>query len=419
MCRSFSTAVWHPLTILSVGFAASVAQAADWPQFLGPNRNGISAETALIDKFPEGGPKQLWRVKGGVGMSAFAVSGDRAVTMIQRDGKQFVVALDLKSGETLWQTGAAPEFTNSMGDGPRTTPVIAGGKVYAYTGEGVLAALSLEDGRELWRREAIKEHKGRVADYGTAGSPLVVGGKVIVIVGAPGPTVVAYDAASGEPAWTAGDDPSGYASPTLLEVGGRQQIVIYSGASVLGLAPESGAVLWRYPYVTEYQCNTATPIAYDGQVLISSGENHGSALVSLTPSGDKFEVQEVWTSLGPRSVLRSEWQTPILLDGKLYGFDNVGSAGPVTHLTCVEAATGKRLWQQTRFGKGNLIAADGKLWMSTMDGELVIARVTPTGYEELGRATVIGTTRQSPTLAGGRLLLRDDSEIVCLDVRDE
>jgi outer membrane protein assembly factor BamB len=201
-----------------------------------------------------------------------------------------------------------------------------------------------------------------------------------------------------------------------LSVRPDRQLVIYAGDAVLGLAPESGKPLWRYPYVTDYQCNTATPIAHQGKVFISSGENHGCALLGLTPSGDEFNVEEVWTSQGSKSVLRSEWQTAVLLDGKLYGFDNVGSAGPVTHLTCVDAATGERLWQVPRFGKGNLIAADGKLFMTTMNGELVVARASPTGYEEIGRAEVIGTTRQSPTLAGGLLYLRDDEEIVCIDV---
>ena len=115
-------------------------------------------------------------------------------------------------------------------------------------------------------------------------------------------------------------------------------------------------------------------------------------------------------------MLRAEWQTPILLDGYLYGFDNVGSAGPVTHLTCIEAATGKRMWQKQRFGKGNLTAADGKLFLSTMKGELVIVRATPKAYEELGRATILGQTRQAPALSGGRVYLRDDKEIVCVEV---
>jgi outer membrane protein assembly factor BamB len=203
----------------------------------------------------------------------------------------------------------------------------------------------------------------------------------------------------------------------LLNIGGRQQLVVFTGNAAVGLAPESGAVLWRYEYETDYECNIATPVAVNGQIFISSGENHGCALLKLKPQGDKFAVEEVWQSQGPQSVLRSEWQTPILLDGKLYGLDNIGSAGPVTHLTCIDAVTGERVWQQPRFGKANMIAADGKLFFSNMAGELVVVKASPAGYEEIGRKQVLGPTRQSPALANGLLYLRDDKEIVCLDVR--
>jgi outer membrane protein assembly factor BamB len=249
-------------------------------------------------------------------------------------------------------------------------------------------------------------------------SPLVVGENVIVTAGAPGATLAAYDAASGKLVWKSGsDEPAGYSSPALLNVGGRRQVVAVVGESALGLDPAKGDILWRYGYETDYNCNTATPVAVKDQVFISSGENHGSVLLALSPKGDKFETREVWSSQGTKSVLRSEWQTSILLDGYLYGMDNVGSAGPVTHLACIKADTGERAWQKLRFGKGNFIAADGKLFISTVKGELVVVRATPKAYEELGRKEVVGFTRQAPALAGGLLYLRDDAEVVCLDVR--
>jgi outer membrane protein assembly factor BamB len=336
---------------------------------------------------------------------------------VQRDGQQWVASHDAKTGAALWQTPIGSEYENQMGNGPRATPAIADGRVFAFSGEGILAAAGLADGKLLWSHNVVKELKGKEADYGMASSPLVVGDHVIVIVGAEKAAVAAYEAKSGRLAWTAGDDPAGYSSPTLLTLGGKPQIVAYTGASAIGISPQGGSLLWRYPYETDFNCNIATPLAVEGKVFISSGENHGSALLALKPAGETFAVEETWTSEGPQSVLRNEWQTSILLDGHLYGFDNVGSAGPVTHLTCVNAATGKRVWQRTRFGKGNLIAADGKLFCSTMKGELVVVRATPEKFDELGRATVIETTRQAPSLAGGLLYLRDDKEIVCLDVR--
>jgi outer membrane protein assembly factor BamB len=304
-----------------------------------------------------------------------------------------------------------------MGNGPRATPTIAGDQAFTFTGEGILAAVNLADGKLQWSHNVVAELKGKPADYGMASSPLVVGDSVIVIAGAPRATLSAYNTKSGKLAWTACEDPAGYSSPALLILGGVPQIVAYTGSSAIGVEPQSGSMLWRYPYETDFNCNIATPLTVDGKVFLSSGENHGCVLLGLSKSGDTFTTSEVWKSQGSQSVLRNEWQTSILLDGHLYGFDNVGSAGPVTHLTCVNAATGKRVWQKLRFGKGNLIAADGKLWISTMNGELVLVRATPKEFEELGRATVLGSTRQAPALAGGRLYLRDDAEIVCLDVR--
>ena len=392
-------------------------ESTDWPQFLGPRRNGISAETGLLDEWPKDGPKELWRVPGGVGMSGLAIRGGRLVTLVQRDGKQWLVAHDARTGNPLWQAALAPEYQNPMGNGPRGTPAIAGDRVFAFTGEGILACVSFDDGKVLWSRDVVTELGAEPAGYGMACSPLVVGNSVIVTVGAPEATVAAFDLRSGKLAWKVGDDPTGYSSPTILKVGGREQIVAATGASILGLAPKTGAVLWRYPFETNFNCNIASPIAIEEHVFISSGENHGSVLLDLKSAGDRFEVDEVWSSLGPKSVLRSEWQTSLLLDGYLYGMDNVGGAGPITHLTCVKAATGERAWQKSRFGKGNLIAADGKLFISTMAGEVVVLRATPEKFDEIGRAVVIGSTRQAPALVDGLIYLRDDAEIVCLDVR--
>ncbi len=392
---------------------------AEWPQFLGPQRNGISTETGLLKAWPTDGPKEVWRVAGGPGMSGLAISQGHVVTLIHREGKQTVIALDALTGKSKWSTVVAPEYHNGMGNGPRATPAIAGNQVFIFTGEGILAALNLSDGKPAWSHNIVKDLEGEIAEYGMASSPLVVGQQVIVTAGAPNAAVVAYDTKTGKLAWKTEDGAAGYSSPALLELGGRQQIVASTGATILGLAPETGSLLWQYPFETNYNCNIATPLAVKGQVFISAGENHGSVLLALKPKGEQFDAKEVWSSLGTKSVLRNEWQTSILHDGHLYGFDNVGAAGPVTHLTCINAETGARVWQKLRFGKGNLIAADGKIFATTMNGELVMIKLTPAAYEELGRSTILGTTRQAPALANGMLYLRDDKEIVCLNVRQE
>ncbi len=401
------------VAVLLISLQSSSAE--DWPQFLGPHRNGISSETGLIDAFPASGPTVVWSVEGGIGMSGIAVANDVAYTLVQREGSQNLLALSTSDGETVWMTPVAPAFENTMGDGPRATPTIADGKAFVFTGEGILAAVDLASGDVLWSHDTPTDFGGEPADYGMACSPLIVGETVVVTVGAPQATLAAYEIESGEIAWTYSDgNGSGYSSPALLNVANVEQIVAFTGASVCGLST-SGDELWSYPFETDYDCNTATPLAVDGQVFISSGENHGSALLSVPGMGGGT-IGESWTSFGGQSVLRNEWQTSILIDGYLYGFDNIGSAGPVTNLTCINAQTGEQVWLERRFGKGNLIAADGKLWMTNMDGELIIVRASPEGFEELSRATVLDQTRQAPALADGKLYVRDDAVIMCIDV---
>lgn len=403
--------------VLAHAQTKNAADKFEWPQFLGPQRNGISAETGLIEKLSADGPKEVWRKTGGVGMSGLVISRGRMLTMIERAGQQQLIALSAAKGGEEWLCPIAPAYKNQMGNGTRATPTIAGERVLVFSGEGILAAVNFADGKLLWSQNLLQQLNAAQADYGMACSPLVVGDQVIVSVGATGGSVAAFDVSNGKLVWKTGNDPAGYSSPAVLNVGGKEQIVAFTGGAAVGIAPGTGTPLWRFPYETDFACNIASPVAYKGNVFISAGENHGCTLLSLKPTNAGFEANEVWSSLGPKSVLRNEWQTSILLDEHLYGFDNVGGAGPISHLTCIHAETGKVAWQQARFGKGNMIAAEGKLFISTMKGELVIARASPKAYEELGRAAVIGTTRQAPALANGLLYLRDDKEIVCLDVR--
>jgi outer membrane protein assembly factor BamB len=403
--------------------AGNVLQAADarqavWPQFLGPNRNGISAETDLIDRFGPHGPTVVWRVPGGIGMSGIVLDETQAITVIERDGKQTVLALKTSNGQELWSQSVADGYRNSMGNGPRATPTLTGDALLVYTGQGILAALDRRTGKPQWQHNVVEEFSGTISDYGMACSPLVVDGLVVVTSGAKGAAVVAYSVESGRLAWKTGDDTAGYSSPAYLTVGGHRQIVVFTGKAVVGLEPATGAQLWRYEYPTDFDCNIATPIAVGERVFISSGENHGCALLELSRRDGAFQVREAWTSFGPKSVMRNEWQTSVLLEGHLYGMDNVGGAGPVTHLNCINAKSGVRVWQEPRFGKGNLIAADGKLYVVTIKGELVIVRATPERFEELARAKVVEATRQAPSLLNGRLYLRDAREIVCVELRD-
>ena len=392
----------------------------DWAQFLGPNRNGISSEAGLLTEWPADGPKELWRVPGGVGMSGLAIRDGKLFTLVQKSERQWLVCLDATTGKPVWEADLAPEYRNPMGDGPRGTPTLNGDAAFVFTGEGILAAVKIADGKIAWQKNVVEELSGETAEYGMACSPIVAGENVIVTTGVPGATVAAFHRQDGKLVWKHDEESTaGYSSPTVMSLAGREQLVVFFGTGAAGLDVARGYPLWNFPYATDFNCNIATPVNVGGGVLLSAGENHGSVLLDVISTGKErqYKVQPKWESFGPKSVLRSEWQTPIAIDGALYGFDNVGGAGPISHLTCIDSATGKQNWQKTRFGKGNLIAADGKLFISTMQGELVVARINAQKYEELGRKQFVGKTRQAPALSQGRIYLRDDREIVCIDVR--
>jgi outer membrane protein assembly factor BamB len=407
------------LTTILLGLTFSVAygETLGWPQFLGPRRDGVSSESKLAVQFPDSGPKIHWRIKGGVGMGGIAISAGKAYATLQESGRQKLIAVEANTGERLWAAELAPEYSNAMGDGPRATPTVDGNQVFAVTGEGIVVAVSRETGELQWKQDLPTMFECNPSEYGMSASPLVVGNLVVAAVGSMNAAIAALDRESGKIVWKAGSGPAGYSSPVQLKLGGVEQIVAFVGNNVFGADPQAGTTLWQYPYVTDYNCNTANPITVADKLFISSGENHGCVLLELKPKAGGFDATEVWQSQGGGSSFRCEWQTPVLIDGFLYGFDNVGSAGPITHLTCVEAATGKVAWSKSRFGKGNLIAAGKALLISTMEGELILANANPKSYEEFARAKVIGKTRQAPALADGLVYLRDDHEIVCVDLR--
>ena len=406
------------LTSMILVLSSLVVFADDWPQHLGLQRTGISQETGLVSQWPKAGLDIKWRSPGGAGMSGVAIQDSLVVTLVQKEGQQFVLALDRNSGSMKWETAVAPAFRNSMGNGPRAYPLCAAGKAFVFTGEGILAAVNLADGKLIWKVDTVGQLKGRVADYGMACSPLLVNDHVVVTTGhAQGSALAAYKVSDGSSAWVRPwGDTIGYSSPAVIDVAGQSQIVAYTGSNLRGVS-SSGEDLWLHPYVTPYDCNIVTPLKIGKDLFISSGENHGAALLAVEKTAAGFFVRKRWVSQGPTSVLRNEWQTSILVDGYLYGFDNVGGAGPITHLTCVEAATGKMAWQQSRFGKGNAMAADGKLFVSMMSGELIVIKISPEKYIEIGRQKITRGTRQSPALSDGVLILRDDESIVAVDVK--
>ncbi|MEC9094570.1 MAG: PQQ-binding-like beta-propeller repeat protein [Planctomycetota bacterium] len=408
--------------LLGISLLAVTCDGDDWPQFLGPNRNSKSAEAKLLNQWPQDGLDVQWRVKLGEGMSGISIVGTRLVTMYQDDKNQFVACLRTTNGEKLWETPVASRYENSMGHGPRATPTIVDNHVYSYSGDGILTALDLETGNVIWSSDPKQKLKSKPAEYGLSSSPLVLGNEVIIQTqpGDEGYSICAYARDNGKFKWGTLRYPPGYSSPVIFEHKNSPQILLFSGEALVGVEPVTGRAIWEFPFITEYNCNVANPIVIGKDILISSGENQGSVLLSVTAKtangNTNYKVKPVWSSRGRNSLLRSEWQTPIYHDGYLYGFDNVGSAGPVTSLTCLNLETGKQNWLEKRFGKGNLIFADNKLLITTMKGHLILVKANPHKFEELGRQVVIGQTRQPPALSNGRVYLRDNREVVCIDL---
>ena len=405
------------IALMPILICCETTRAEDWPQFLGKTRNGVSQEKNLVDSFPAAGPKIRWKVPGGVGMSAVVVQGDRAVTSWNSDGEQWLVALDAATGKLVWKAEMGPAYKNPMGDGPRATPTIDQQSIYAYSGEGILLAVDLLSGQTRWRKDVMDELSAKASEYGMSCSPLIVGDRLIVQTGATDAALAAFALADGKLLWKAGTGHAGYSSPVVMHIAGTSQVVSITGTAVMGIDPADGKILWSYPFETDYGCNTASPVAIDGGVFVSAGENHGSVLLDVQKDKEGYRVKERWKSLDAKSVMRNEWQTSILVGDYLYGFDNVGAAGPVSHFSCIEAKTGKAVWQKSRFGKGNLVYADGKFWLTTIEGELIIAKADSQGYQELSRASILEKNRQTVSIADGYGYLRDDSNIVCIELR--
>ena len=429
------------VTTVVIFLAASAAQpgAEDWPRLLGPRLDGISLEKGLLAEWPEDGPRRIWQVGLTGGFSSVAVADGRVFTQTKEGNREVVIGLDAATGKELWRYrydadydayvtfngGPRPETRT----GPRATPTVDGDRVYIMGATGILVCLEATTGKEIWRREMLRPAghfriedstsaasrydrsrvfpSGGVPMHGVSSSPLVVGDRLFVAPGGPnGKTLAALDKNDGRIIWQALDDPVGHASPIWTEVGGSPQLIFLTAIAAVGLAPQDGKLLWRYPWKTTFDLNIATPVYADGQVFISSNYGKGGALLRLT---NKSEPQKVWESLS----MANHFATSILYQGHLYGFSG-------TRLRCVDFQTGKLLWDTIGLGMGNLIIADGKLIVLGDHGQLALAEATPTAYTEFSRAQIFDEetlTWTVPVLSGGRLFVRHQNGLLALDLR--
>ena len=388
---------------------APILAGADWPQWRGPNQDGISEETGLAESWPENGPEVLWRLPIKGGFSSISVADGIAYTMAGTEEGEFVVAIDAEKGSEVWKTRIGDLFVDEeYGSGPRATPTVDGDRVYAFGGTGALACLDAKSGELQWGFNVVEKFETENAEYGASASTVIVGDKLIVVAGkSDGKSLVCLDKKSGETIWTALDDKAGYATPLLTQVGDVALLAVFTAEGLVGIGLEDGKEFWRHPWETTMDQHTATPIEHDGKVFISTRNSTGSALFQMSLDDGTPKAELVWESRNMKNYL----STCVLLDGHLYGFN-------ATRLTCMDFETGDSNWRESGFNKGSLIAADGRLIILGERGNLALAEASPEEYREISKFQLFDSiTWIVPTLANGRLYVRGEAEVVCLDLR--
>lgn len=385
--------------------------AADWPEWRGPGRAGRWEGVSLPGKLDAGAIELLWSASLGGGYSGVAVVGHRVVTMDRPKGKPIerIACLDRATGKTLWAHEYAADYGDmAYGNGPRCTPTVRDGRIFTQGAVGHAYALDLESGKVLWKLDVAKTHGGKIPEWGYATSPLVFERLVLVQAGgAPGPTLIALDTATGQERWKALNEAPGYSSPVVIEQDARQQVAFWSAESVVGLDPASGQVLWRVPYKSTYAVAIASPVLDDG-ILLVSGFWEGSKAVRL--HGRK-EPEEIWSGKNLSCLM----STPLLRDGHLYALDK--SLG----LLAIEWKTGKVIWSdehrvtpRERNPQASMVwAGSDRAMILNARGELILARLRPGGYEEQGRVKVSADTWSHPAFSGQDIFVRAETEVSC------
>ena len=384
----------------------STTRPTDFPEFLGPGRRGVVEHVGLSHDWSRP-PRLVWRQPIGLGWSSFAIVGDYAVTQEQRGDREMVVCYQVSSGKPQWaHVHEHTRFIDGQGgDGPRATPTIAGGRVYAMGATGILDCLDGATGDLIWTRKVIEDDQNLT--YGKTCSPLALDRVVVVTGGREGPSLIAYDKDTGSPRWTARTDVTGYASPILTTLAGIPQIVTINESSVSAHDPADGHILWSYPWPGTMP-KTIQPIPIGAnRLLISAGYGIGTSLLGIESAEGKLAASPEWTS--PR--LKPKLTNSVVCGGLLIGVDDPGA------LTCLDLANGKRLWRDDSVGFGQLLGVDDLLLVEYESGELGLCDPKRDGLHELGRFTALKErTWAEPALSGHFLLLRNDREAVCFQL---
>ena len=388
--------------------------AGDWPQILGPSRNGVANGERLADNWPDKGPDVLWQRSVGRGFAGVAVQGDRALVFHREGDTERLDAVNPATGEILWEQSLPTSFEPQYGrdDGPLAVPTIHEGRVITLGPSGSLVCRSLETGDAIWIHDVRDEFEAREGFFGMACSPLVDDGRVIVNVGGRnvGAGVVAFDLMSGDVVWKSVEDGASYSSPVVADVDGVRHLIVLTRMKCVSLDPEDGDVRFEFPFGLRGPTVTAAnPLIVDGHLFLSASYGIGAVYARI----GEASAESVWSS---NDIMSSQYTTCIEQDGVLYGVDGRQDIPPAD-LKCFDMQTQKVLWTESDFGCATLIKADGKLLITKTDGEVVLAELTPEAFRPLARAKVLrGTVRALPALAAGRLFVRNEDTLMCLSV---
>ena len=396
----------------SIALGGQAGPAADWPQWRGPSRSGISSETGLLRQWAAAGPPRVWSASNlGAGFGSISVRGDRIFVQGMRNFQSTVAALNHADGKPVWVRNIGAAVDNDRGPGPRSTPTVDGDRLYVLTENGDLAALRVQDGSVLWQRNILKDFGGRNIPWLISESPLVDGSQVIVTPGGRNAGMVAIDKMSGKTIWAAKElsDEAGYASPIAANVGGVRAIMTLTSSAGVGVRASDGKLMWRHPSVANNTANITTPVFSDNKVFYSSNYGTGGALLGLRAEGGDVRAQEIYFT----REMQNHHGGIVLVDGYLYGFNN-------SILTCLEFATGKMMWRHRSVGKGAISYADGHLYILSENNVAGLAEATPAGYREKGRFTIADQGWPSwahPVIRGGRLYLRNQGILTAYNIQ--
>ncbi|HTI50113.1 MAG TPA: PQQ-binding-like beta-propeller repeat protein [Planctomycetaceae bacterium] len=390
------------------------ADAGEWPQILGPARNGIADQESIVGSLPATGPKTVWQYDVGEGFAGVAVAGGRVVLFHRRGGEELVESLESQTGKPLWKRSFRATYAGGISpdNGPRCVPVVHEGLVFLFGAAGDLHCVALEDGKEIWSRAAGREFSVPDSYFGAGSTPIVDGDKLLVNVGGKsGAGIVAFAVADGKTIWQKTDEQASYSSPVAVTEDGVRQVIFVTRYSALSIDPADGTVRWRFPFGARGPTvNAASPLAFDGHLFLSASYGVGAVFAKF----DRKRAETIWAN---NDTMSSQYATCVRHEGFLYGIDgrqDVGSA----RLRCFDPVAGKVRWTKDRFGMASLILADGKLIVVKDDGTMILANASPEAYQELGQSRILkGTTRALPALAGGLLYVRDTETLKCVDLR--